>query len=564
MWHFVSAIILLATFARVGAVDAGETSAFAPFYEDTALFTDAIEAESRVAPYSTRLSGIIVPHHLLAADLIARGFRAASGARYKRVVVLLPDHFRKAHAPFVTTHRDFDTVLGPVAVDGDAVRGLLSGDDPGAAALVAESDLFDTEHGLRAVLPFVAHYLPGARLVPVAISTFATRRDADRLADRLAALNDDETLVVQSTDFSHFHPFAEARRFDQQTLNVLAKGDPDEIASLKLGDHVDSVIAMYLQTVLQRRRNARIHILASQNSNERAKGYLKETTSYVTAVYGAFDGLTGFPEPPGAHTFYIAGDFTLGRNIMRMAHYPQSARVIADRILELTGGKPLFVNLEGAVLPNVPRSLVDTSLAMPAPLAAQWFRTLNIRGASLANNHADDFGEFGLELTMQALEEANVRALPNGKPVEFDDFVLFAATDIRSTGTRQKELLSGDTLDALYEYSGAKPVIAFLHWGEEYEPEPTGRAQWLAEELRRRGASLVIGAHPHVRSTGIETLSGGDAAMIYSLGNFLFDQTSRVSSGALAEVRVFSQGTLFVRQISIPDYYEMGLTVADQ
>ena len=102
-----------------------------------------------------------------------RHHRAASSARrpagrarfprrirqsYKRIVILTPDHFRKADKPFATTRRGFETVKGKVATDADAVSRLLQAGD-----WIEESCLFDKDHGIRAMLPFVKHYFPEAR-----------------------------------------------------------------------------------------------------------------------------------------------------------------------------------------------------------------------------------------------------------------------------------------------------------------------------------------------------------------------------------------------------------------
>ena len=72
------------------------------------------------------------------------------------------------------------------------------------------------------------------------------------MADALAPLVDRETLIVESTDFSHYLPQHEAWRFDQQTLNVLASGSLDAIAALDQPQHADSVGALYIQTKLQK------------------------------------------------------------------------------------------------------------------------------------------------------------------------------------------------------------------------------------------------------------------------------------------------------------------------
>ncbi|MES0880539.1 AmmeMemoRadiSam system protein B [Roseibium sp. SCP14] len=548
---------LLSSITVMSVCIAEDRQTYPAFYLDDATFKEAIAAEESLAPYQERLTGLIVPHHLLVAPLIARGFKLASGHSYKRAVLLFPDHFRQSRSVFSTSTRAYETVLGSVDIDIPVVEELLKLD-----GFVEPSDLFDEEHAIRALLPFLKHYLPETQIVPIAVATAATREDADRLATEIEKWIDDETIIIQSTDFSHFHQFAEARKFDQQTLNVLAAGDLDQIAELRLPDHVDSVIAFYLNARLQSQLGAQVHVVSSKNSNDFAQTYLKETTSYITAVYGDFSKEVGHPVPDDVEVLYLAGDFTLGRNVLKLAQHPASAIAVKDRILEVTKHEPLIVNLEGVVLPNVPRALRETSLAMPEKLAHEWLTELNIKGASLANNHSGDFGELGMELTKDSLERAGVHSLENLTLTEFDNLTVFAATDLKSTGSQQKDLLSENDLENLFKYEGSNPIIAFLHWGEEYVSSPSAREYELVDELRQRGVTLVVGAHPHVRSNGLVSFAGGETLLIYSLGNFLFDQSSRISSGAVAEIRIFPQGTYFVRLIDIPNYYETGIEAA--
>jgi poly-gamma-glutamate synthesis protein (capsule biosynthesis protein) len=68
--------------------------------------------------------------------------------------------------------------------------------------------------------------------------------------------------------------------------------------------------------------------------------------------------------------------------------------------------------------------------------------------------------------------------------------------------------------------------------------------------------SLIAGAHPHQAYQRVEALAGGETAVAYSLGNFLFDQFSDRASGAILEVRFFPQGTFFARLVPMPNFYE--------
>jgi poly-gamma-glutamate capsule biosynthesis protein CapA/YwtB (metallophosphatase superfamily) len=70
--------------------------------------------------------------------------------------------------------------------------------------------------------------------------------------------------------------------------------------------------------------------------------------------------------------------------------------------------------------------------------------------------------------------------------------------------------------------------------------------------------AAIIGAHPHVASAGVTALAGGDVAEVYSLGNFLFDQSAERASGTMVELRVFDAGTVFMRLIPLPNFFDMG------
>jgi predicted class III extradiol MEMO1 family dioxygenase len=77
----------------------------------------AIEKERHAQAPKLTTTGITTPHHLLAADLIARAFWTTAGNSYERIVILSPDHFRKSHHVLATTRRSFETVFGFVPTD---------------------------------------------------------------------------------------------------------------------------------------------------------------------------------------------------------------------------------------------------------------------------------------------------------------------------------------------------------------------------------------------------------------------------------------------------------------
>ncbi len=532
-----------------------EKQHFPNFYpNDRALFEGAIAKVAATEPSNERLTGIIVPHHLLADRLLALGFKLASASRYKRVVILSPDHFRQTTALFATTARGFETVFGPVDTDGEAAGRLLAA----GGGDMEESCLFSREHGVQAMLPFIAHYFPGARIVPVAMSIRSKRKDWDRLADALAPLVDRDTLVVESTDFSHFLPHHEARARDQQTLNVIASGSLDAIAALLQPQHADSVGALYVQTKLQQVLfDARPLIVANENSQEYTTDVVQRTTSYVVGLFGRFDAAFDNPPVDGVDITYLAGDVNFGRAMKTALLQDGSGERVASAILGLTGGRPLVVNLEGVILPNVPLALDTMTLAMPEDLTLAWLKRLNVAGVSLANNHAFDLGASGYAETRRALKAAGIPFAGQGETLALPGLDMVALSDLDTNASRQTDLLTPALLDRLTRPTAGRPVVAFAHWGSEYVDAPSARETALADAMRLRGATLIVGAHPHVASAGLTALGGGDALMAYSLGNFLFDQTAVRSSGAMLELRAFAQGTVFARLIPLPNFFDM-------
>jgi poly-gamma-glutamate synthesis protein (capsule biosynthesis protein) len=217
-------------------------------FVDAQPVLDAIAAARPIELGGAAVTGLVLPHHRVAADLIATGLvSAAQGPAPERIVLLTPDHFKRSPRAFASTLRDFDTALGRVPIDRAAVQQLLRSPE------VSASILFEREHGIGELLPYIARLFPGVPLVPVAVRIGAGREQWDRLVDRLAPLVTSRTLIIQSTDFSHYLPREQAVRHDQQMLDIIAAGDFGGVARARQPAQLDSRGAQYIQMRLQKR-----------------------------------------------------------------------------------------------------------------------------------------------------------------------------------------------------------------------------------------------------------------------------------------------------------------------
>jgi poly-gamma-glutamate synthesis protein (capsule biosynthesis protein) len=550
---FVIAIQVLLIWGASAAAQATPRASIPSLYSDPEPFLAAIEVERPKQKPNVKVTGISVPHHLLAANLVARGFWAASGNTYDRIILLSPDHFSKSHRPLATTRQDIETPLGTIRNDQAMTSSLLAND-----ALFDESNLFEKEHGTAALLPFAKYFFPQARIVPIAVSYGSTRSDWDAAVAMLERLIEPGTLIVQSTDYSHYLTHQMAVRRDQETLNVIAADDVNLVAGLLQPDHLDSKGSQYIQMRLQAGvTKARGTVIANRNSAEYS-AIGTRTTSYIVTLYSTdAEGSAKF-RYDDQDVFYFGGDTFIGRWLTQpLADANVRSDVIA-RIRAVSAGSPLIVNLEGVLLEDPPNGVSSELHMMHARLAVPILKALNVRAASLANNHSHDLGRNGLRESIAILKRAGIVPLQHMKVADLDRFGLVSANFIGVRDYRGYPVTKNlADLQALCRMKARLPLVAFAHWGEEYTrlAQPANYA--AAEALHSCGVNLVIGTHSHQAALRIEAIRGGELQMAFSLGNLLFDQKSDRASSALLELRLFKQGTFATRLVPLPNLFEL-------
>lgn len=534
------------------AIAEGKNLPFPSLYRNSEVFEAALAREKMPPPKGRQVTGITVPHHLLAIDLIAQGFYLASGRSYDRVIILSPDHFRSTRKPFATSSRDFKTVFGRVSTDVSAVGDLRK-----RCGLVEESDLFDREHGIQAILPFIAHFFPDTKLIPIVIRAHSDPQDWRELVEAMKPLVTEHTLVIQSTDFSHYLPETIANRRDQETMNVLATGRLEPLAELIQPDHLDAKAAQWIHLAIQNEvHQAGLTVVAHGNANQYAASPLEECTSYILQIFEKnAANQSPWPLRNGDSLYFFAGDTFFGRYFTHLAADPAHAEKVQEKILHLTGGAPLIVNLEGVLSSDSATLLDSRELVMPEKLTLDWLEKLNVVGVSLANNHAHDRGEKGFLHTRNVLEKHQFAVVGDGELHDFGRFKLAALTDLSNQSSPYTDRLAPGPIENALRGEHAAPVFCFLHWGQEWTALPGAREEDVTQFLFNAGTSAIIGSHPHTAGIGIEAFRGGKCARAYSLGNFLFDQRDPRASGGLVAVRFFETGTYALRWIPLRNLF---------
>lgn len=165
---------------------------------------------------------------------------------------------------------------------------------------------------------------------------------------------------------------------------------------------------------------------------------------------------------------------------------------------------------------------------------------------STANNHSLDQGKVGVISTIEALKSYGLKNI--GTYNEPSDKILiekvndinvgllsytYGCNGMEYTLTEEEldnmiNIIDEDRIKSDIEKSvekGADLVVVFIHWGNEYQREPSEEQMELGRKMVEWGANIVFGSHPHViQKSEIIEHNGKDNFIIYSLGNFISNQ----------------------------------------
>ena len=227
-----------------------------------------------------------------------------------------------------------------------------------------------------------------------------------------------------------------------------------------------------------------------------------------------------------------------------------------------------FVNMETPVAPEHSKGskpfMFDAPVALPQALKAS-----GIGIVSFANNHVMDQGWAGFAETREHLRQVGLLFAGTGDTADTSwQPVITQANGIKIgwlgmtrwlNGNRNPEA-AGQPHVNFFPYpgeSGGAPgadeaqvlaavkaarlqcdfLIVSVHWGIEYAPAPRPEDVDIAHKMLDAGASVIVGAHPHVLQPveTYRTLDGRNALIFYSLGNFLSNQSRTYVDGLMPD-----------------------------
>ncbi len=235
----IVALMAVAPLQHVRAADstkvreAGVAGAFYP--ADPKALTAMIDemlAKAAPPPIKEPILAVVAPHagYQYSGPVAAYTYAELKGRKFSRVVVIAPSHYEAFDFTSVYEGDAYSTPLGTVQVDKVFARQLAKmsstmrlssrGHDPTSAG---------AEHAIEVELPWLQRVLGSFELVPVVMGdqSYENSRALGVALEKLIKREskEGETLVLASSDLSHYHTYDEAETIDHKTLSALAAWD---------------------------------------------------------------------------------------------------------------------------------------------------------------------------------------------------------------------------------------------------------------------------------------------------------------------------------------------------
>ncbi len=281
-----------------------------------ALVTKLLDAADTAPDQAARpIRALIVPHagYQYSGSTAARGFGLIRGRRFTRVMILAPAHRSGFSGLSVADVDYYETPLGDIPLDEAAIAQLRE-----SPLVVTHPSAHQMEHSIEIELPLLQQALaPGWKLLPVLVGRLGT--DDYRAAARLLRpLADQDTLVVVSSDFTHYgesfgyRPFPSdqsvaenIRQLDAGALSRIVEQDPGGFLAYQENTGITICgyrpIALLLEMLPD---TARLEQIAYTTSGK-VTGEWENSVSYAVVVVSG-------PEPISAERETRIGTFDEG------------------------------------------------------------------------------------------------------------------------------------------------------------------------------------------------------------------------------------------------------------
>lgn len=250
------------------------------FFDKDTFYAGIAQSKKENRSFTKHISGGVIPHHLFPGFIITDFFNRLSKQNPRTIILIGPNHYERGDYKVFSSLYGWETPFGVVEPNEQVIQELVK-----SKLLKIDETNLPKDHAVAGIMPFVKHYLPDTKVVPLLLSGFMTEEDVWALSNSLSHYLTEDTIIIAAVDFSHFLTNPQAQEKDKITLELMRNFDYKQMLSLN-NDYLDSPpsIATLLMT-MQTLGTTKMELLYHTNSGEMQKNNSIETTSYFSIAY---------------------------------------------------------------------------------------------------------------------------------------------------------------------------------------------------------------------------------------------------------------------------------------
>jgi len=233
--------------------------------------------EKEGIPQKEKISirGLIIPHHLLARDLIINALKMIS-PEIKTIILIGPNHKDYGKADLQVSVGEWQTQFGLLEPESLLIKEINK-----EQLASIEEDNFNTEHSVCGLVSFLKIYFPRAKIVPVIVKSGTSAEEVNNLADFLSN-NCKDCLMIASVDFSHEETHLKARENDMISTGILHKLDTNNLDKVTV-DSIPtlSILLNYLKDIGVKEGK----LIETSDSFFISNQSPQSVTSYITMIF---------------------------------------------------------------------------------------------------------------------------------------------------------------------------------------------------------------------------------------------------------------------------------------
>jgi len=247
--------------------------------------------EVKIPEIEGEVLGLILPHagYVFSGFVAAHGFKLISGKNFKNVILIGDSHYEYFDGVSVWEKGFWETPLGKIRVNEKLAQKILSH----SKRFFTKDSTHLFEHSLEVQLPFLQKVLKDFEIVPIIFGS--ENKDWKELARAiLDSFSKKDTLIIASSDLSHYPPYDVANKVDSETIESILKCDPKEFSKTieKLKENFPDVETFAcaqdsIKTILEisKQKKAKAKLLKYQNSGDTFFGDKFQVVGYSAICF---------------------------------------------------------------------------------------------------------------------------------------------------------------------------------------------------------------------------------------------------------------------------------------